>query len=89
MYEHSRVLELALNLPLKCDNVSPFDYVLYMGSPRHQGDFACVEEGAFRTFYMTCLCGWSCPIKMVSGGFNSYYLQNIWLSHLVRNTLVE
>lgn len=89
MYEDSRVLELALNLPPRYDNVSPFVYFPYMESSRHQGDFACVEEGAFRTFYMTCLCGWSCPIKMVSGGINTYYLQNIWLSHLVRNTVVE
>jgi|APGre2960657468_1045069.scaffolds.fasta_scaffold276079_2 hypothetical protein len=89
MCEDSRVLALALNLPLRHDNVSPLVYVPCMEPKRHQGDFTCVEEGALRTFYMTCLCGWSCPIQMVSAEFNSYYLQNMWLSHMGKAKRVD
>jgi hypothetical protein len=60
-----------------------------MESAGHQGDFKCVEEGSFRTFYMTCLCGWKSPVKILSGGFNSYYLENIWLSHIGKDRRVE
>jgi hypothetical protein len=53
-----------------------------METEEHQGDFTCVENGAFRAFYMTCLCGWSSPVKILAGGFSSYYLQNVWLAHV-------
>jgi hypothetical protein len=48
----------------------------------HYGDFACIENGAFRTFYMTCKCGWSSLVKILTGGFSSYYLKNMWLTHI-------
>lgn len=48
----------------------------------HKGDFACIENGDFRTFYMTCQCGWNSLVKVSAGGFISYYLKNMWLSHV-------
>jgi hypothetical protein len=60
-----------------------------MESAGHQGDFTCVEEGSFRTFYMTCLCGWKAPVKILSGRFSAYYLENIWISHIGKGGEVE
>jgi hypothetical protein len=53
-----------------------------METKEHIGDFTCIENGAFRTFYMTCKCGWSSPVKVLTGGISSYYLHNMWLAHV-------
>ncbi len=63
-------------------NVSLARYFSSMETIEHQGDFTCVEDGAFRTFYMTCSCGWSKPLKLNVIGLSSYFLNNIWLEHL-------
>ena len=63
-------------------NVTPLIYIASVETKEHLGDFTCVENGAFRTFYMTCKCGWSSPVKILAGGFSSYYLHNLWLGHV-------
>jgi hypothetical protein len=60
-----------------------------MEAKEHQGDFTCIENGAFRTFYMACKCGWSSPVKFFAEVFTSYYLHNMWLSHLGKGGNVE
>ena len=60
-----------------------------METIEHEGDFTCVENGAFRTFYMTCLCGWSSAVKVLTGGFSSYYLHNMWLLHVEKQEVVK
>ena len=49
---------------------------------KHWGDFTCEEFQEFRTFFMTCTCGWKTPVKIVEGSFRGYYLQNLWEMHL-------
>jgi hypothetical protein len=53
-----------------------------MKAKEHIGDFTYTGAGAFRTFYMSCQCGWKSQIKFFSGGFLSYYLHYMWLKHL-------
>ena len=48
---------------------------------QHRENFTCEEFQEFRTFFMTCTCGWRTPIKIMEGRFLSYYLQNLWESH--------
>jgi hypothetical protein len=60
-----------------------------METIEHQGDFICVENEAFRTFFMTCKCGWSSPVKILAEGFSSYYLHNMWLWHLGKDRAIE
>jgi hypothetical protein len=69
--------------------VIPLIYIDFMGSKEHVGDFTCIENGAFRTFYMTCKCGWSSPVKFLAGAFSSYCLHNMWLSHVGKGGRVE
>ena len=54
---------------------------LYVQSKKHWGDFTCEEFADFRTFYMTCTCGWKAPVKIIEGGFRTYYVHNLWEAH--------
>jgi hypothetical protein len=49
---------------------------------KHWGDFSCEEFEEFRTFYMTCTCGWRTPVKIMQGRFRAYYLRNLWNEHV-------
>ena len=51
---------------------------------RHRGDFSCEEFEQFRTFYMTCSCGWRTPLKILNEGYRGYYLQQVWEEHIDR-----
>jgi hypothetical protein len=55
---------------------------LHVQTKKHLGDFSCEEFEEFRTFYMTCICGWRTPVKIMEGGFRSYYLHNLWEAHV-------
>ena len=55
---------------------------LRVQTKNHWGDFTCEEFQEFRTFYMTCICGWRTPVKIMEGGFRSYYLHNLWEAHV-------
>ena len=56
--------------------------MLHVQSKKHWGDFMCEEFEEFRTFYMTCTCGWKAPVKVMNDGFNAYFLHNLWEAHL-------
>ena len=56
--------------------------MLHVQSKKHWGDFTCEEFEEFRTFYMSCICGWRTPVKIMEGGFRTYYLHNLWEAHL-------
>ena len=47
----------------------------------HWGDLDCEELGDFRTFYMTCICGWKSELKMINGTVDSYQFQEKWRQH--------
>ena len=55
---------------------------LYVQSKKHWGDFTCEEFEEFRTFYMSCICGWKAPVKIMEGEFRTYYLHNLWEAHV-------
>ena len=56
----------------------------HVRTKQHWGDFACEEFEEFRTFYMTCICGWKTPVKIMDGGFHTYYLRYLWEAHVGR-----
>jgi hypothetical protein len=47
----------------------------------HWGDLDCEELGDFRTFYMTCICGWKSELKMINSSVDSYQFQEKWRQH--------
>lgn len=47
----------------------------------HLGDLDCEELGDFRTFYMTCICGWKSELKMINSTVDSYQFQEKWRQH--------
>jgi hypothetical protein len=52
-----------------------------MEQAEHYVDVDCIEVGDFRTFYMTCSCGWLSELKYFNNSFDSYYLQEKWRQH--------
>ena len=52
-----------------------------MKNQSHWGDLDCKELGDFRTFYMTCICGWKSELKMMNDSVDSYYFQEKWRIH--------
>jgi hypothetical protein len=55
---------------------------LHVQIKKHKGDFTCEEFEEFRTFYLTCECGWKKPVKFMESGFRAYYLHNLWEEHV-------
>ena len=47
----------------------------------HWGDLDCEELGDFRTFFMTCSCGWKSELKMINNNVDSYQFQEKWRQH--------
>ena len=40
------------------------------------------EFQEFRTFFLTCSCGWKTPVRVMHDGFNAYFLHNLLETHL-------
>ncbi len=55
---------------------------LHVRTKEHWLGFHWEEFQAFRTFYLTCTCGWKAPVKVMSDGFYAYLLHNMWKAHL-------
>jgi hypothetical protein len=55
---------------------------LHVRTKEHWLGFHWEEFQAFRTFYLTCTCGWKAPVKVMSDGFYAYYLHNLWEHHV-------
>lgn len=55
---------------------------LHVRTKEHWVGFHWEEFQAFRTFYLTCSCGWKAPVKVMNDGFNAYYLHNLWEAHV-------
>lgn len=49
---------------------------------KHFGDLICDEKGDFRTFYMTCICGWKSELRMINESVDSYQFQEKWRAHI-------
>ena len=47
----------------------------------HWGNLDCEELGDFRTFYMTCICGWKSELRMIYNTIDSYQFQEKWRQH--------
>ena len=54
----------------------------HMCTKEHWVGFHWEEFQAFRTFFLTCSCGWKTPVKVMHDGFNAYFLHNLWEVHL-------
>ena len=55
---------------------------LHVRSKEHWVGFHWEEYQAFRTFYLTCSCGWKAPVKVMNDGFNAYFLHNLLETHI-------
>jgi hypothetical protein len=58
---------------------------LHVRTKEHWVGFHWEEFQAFRTFYLTCSCGWKAPVKVMNDGFNAYFLHNLWQVHVGAN----
>ena len=63
-----------LNYPQKIYSTS--------GELLHCGDFEVEEKGVFRTYFMTCKCGWKIRVNPEGLGVSKYQLDSIWNSHI-------
>ena len=48
----------------------------------HLVGFHWEEFQDFRTFFLTCSCGWEAPVKVMHDGFYAYLLHYMWETHL-------
>ena len=55
---------------------------LHVRTKEHGVGFHWEEFQSFRTFYLTCTCGWKAPVRVFNDGFNAYFLHNLWEVHL-------
>ena len=55
---------------------------LHVRTKEHWVGFHWEEFQAFRTFYLTCSCGWKAPVTVMNDGFNAYFLYHLWEVHL-------
>ena len=55
---------------------------LHVRTKEHWLGFHWEEFQAFRTFYLTCTCGWKAPVRVFNDGFNAYFLHNMLETHL-------
>ena len=54
----------------------------YVRTKEHLVGFHWEEFQEFRTFFLTCSCGWKTPVKVMNDGFNAYFLHNLLETHL-------
>jgi hypothetical protein len=54
----------------------------HVRTKEHWVGFHWEEFQAFRTFFLTCSCGWEAPVKVMNDGFYAYLLHNMWNAHL-------
>ncbi len=54
----------------------------HVRTKEHSVGFHWEEFQAFRTFYLTCICRWKVPLRILEGGSRGYYVRNVWLAHL-------
>ena len=55
---------------------------LYVRTEEHWVGFHWEEFQVFRTFYLTCSCGWKVPVRVFNDGFNAYFLHSLFEGHL-------
>ncbi len=55
---------------------------LHVRTKQHWVGFHWEEFQAFRTFYLTCSCGWKAPVRVFNDGFNAYFLHNMLETHI-------
>jgi hypothetical protein len=55
---------------------------LHVRTKQHLVGFHWEEFQAFRTFYLTCSCGWKAPVTVMNDGFNAYFLRHLWEAHV-------
>ena len=55
---------------------------LRLRTKEHWVGFHWEEFQEFRTFFLTCSCGWKTPVKVMNDGFNAYFLHNLLETHL-------
>jgi hypothetical protein len=54
----------------------------HVRTKQHLVGFHWEEFQEFRTFYLTCSCGWKAPVRVMNDGFNAYFLHNLLETHL-------
>ena len=54
----------------------------HVRAKEHLVGFHWEEFQAFRTFYLTCTCGWKAPVRVFNDGFNAYFLHNMLETHI-------
>ena len=53
----------------------------HVRTKEHWVGFHWEEYQAFRTFFLTCSCGWKAPVTVMNDGFNAYFLHHLWEVH--------
>lgn len=54
----------------------------HVRTKQHWVGFHWEEFQEFRTFFLTCTCGWKVPVRVMNDGFNAYFLHNLLENHL-------
>ena len=54
----------------------------HVRTKEHFVGFHWEEFQEFRTFFLTCSCGWKTPVRVMDYGFNAYFLHNLLETHL-------
>ena len=54
----------------------------HVRTKQHFVGFHWEEFQEFRTFFLTCSCGWKTPVRVMDYGFNAYFLHNLLETHL-------
>ena len=54
----------------------------HVRTKQHLVGFHWEEYQEFRTFFLTCSCGWKTPVRVMEYGFNAYFLHNLLEVHL-------
>ena len=54
----------------------------HVRTKEHCFGFHWEEFQDFRTFFLTCSCGWKAPVKVMHDGFYAYLFHNMWDAHL-------
>jgi hypothetical protein len=54
----------------------------HVRTKQHLVGFHWEEFQAFRTFYLTCSCGWKAPVRVFNDGFNAYFLHHLLETHI-------
>ena len=54
----------------------------HVRTKQHLVGFHWEEFQEFRTFFLTCSCGWKTPVRVMDYGFNAYFLHNLLEVHL-------